>query len=103
MTVTVDSQSLERSSVIHGSQILCLGNKARAGRVFGVLAQFSANWGRSVASRGWQTEQGILMYNVETIQQHLKVIATAHTDFAKTSFEQGKIYVEQLTQVKSPA
>jgi hypothetical protein len=41
------------------------------------------------------------MYNVETIQQNLKAIATAHADFAKTSFEQGKTYVEQLGQVKS--
>ena len=41
------------------------------------------------------------MYNVETIQKNLKAIATAHTDFAKTSFEQGKAYVEQLAQVKS--
>ena len=42
------------------------------------------------------------MYNVETIHQNLKAIATAHADFAKTSFEQGKTYVEQLAQVKSP-
>ena len=41
------------------------------------------------------------MYNVETIQQNLKAIAPAHADFAKTSFEQGKTYVEQLAQVKS--
>jgi hypothetical protein len=41
------------------------------------------------------------MYNVETIQQNLKAIATAHADFAKTSFEQGKTYVEQIAQVKS--
>jgi len=41
------------------------------------------------------------MYNVETIQQNLKAIATAHSDFAKSSFEQGKTYVAQLIQVKS--
>ena len=41
------------------------------------------------------------MFNVETIQQNLKAIATAHADFAKISFEQGKTYVEQLAQVKS--
>jgi phasin protein len=41
------------------------------------------------------------MYNVETIQQNLKAIATAHADYAKSSFEQGKTYVEQLAQVKS--
>jgi hypothetical protein len=41
------------------------------------------------------------MYNVETVQQNLKAIATAHADFAKTSFEQGKTYVAQLAQVKS--
>ena len=41
------------------------------------------------------------MYNVEIVQQNLKAIATAHADFAKTSFEQGKTYVEQLAQVKS--
>ena len=50
----------------------------------------------------WQTELGICMYNVEPIQQNLKAIATAHADFAKTSFEQGKTYVAQLAQVKSP-
>jgi len=37
----------------------------------------------------WQTEPGIYMYNVETIQQNLKAIATAHADYAKSSFEQG--------------
>ena len=42
------------------------------------------------------------MYNVETVQQNLKAIATAHADFARTSFEQGKTYVAQLAQVKSP-
>ena len=41
------------------------------------------------------------MYNVETIQQNLKAIATAHADFAKTSFEQGKTYLAQLAEVKS--
>jgi Phasin protein len=41
------------------------------------------------------------MYNVETVQQNLKAIATAHADFAKTSFEQSKTYVAQLAQVKS--
>jgi hypothetical protein len=41
------------------------------------------------------------MYNVETVQQNLKAIATAHADFAKTSFEHGKTYVAQLAQVKS--
>ena len=41
------------------------------------------------------------MYNVEMVQQNLKAIATAHADFAKISFEQGKTYVEQLAQVKS--
>ena len=49
----------------------------------------------------WQTELGIYMYNVETIQQNVKAIATAYADYAKTSFEQGKTYVEQLAQVKS--
>jgi hypothetical protein len=42
------------------------------------------------------------MYNVETVQQKLKAIATAHADFAKTSFERGRTYVAQLAQVKSP-
>ena len=42
------------------------------------------------------------MYNFETVQQNLKAIATAHADFARTSFEQGKTYVAQLAQVKSP-
>ena len=49
----------------------------------------------------WQTELGIYMYNVETIQQNVKAIATAYADYAKTSFEQGKTYVEQLAHVKS--
>ena len=39
------------------------------------------------------------MYNVETVQQNLKAIATAHADFAKTSFEQGKTYVAQLKRI----
>jgi hypothetical protein len=42
------------------------------------------------------------MYNVEAIQQQMKAIATAHAEAAKTFFEQGRNYLEQLTQVKSP-
>ena len=42
------------------------------------------------------------MYKVETIQQQMKTIATAHAEAAKTFFEQGRNYLEQLTQVKSP-
>ena len=41
------------------------------------------------------------MNNVEQVQQHLNAITTAHTDYAKTTFEQGKAYVEKLAGVKS--
>jgi hypothetical protein len=41
------------------------------------------------------------MYDVETIQQRVKAIATAHADFAKSSFEQNNAYVAQLAQAKS--
>ena len=40
------------------------------------------------------------MNNVEQVQQHLKTIATAHSDYVKTSFEQGRDYVEKLAGVK---
>ena len=66
------------------------------------VSQSLLNERRSLAGDWpWETELGIYMYNVETIQQNLKAIATAHADFAKISFEQGKTYVEQLAQVKS--
>ena len=35
------------------------------------------------------------------IQEHLKAIAAAHTDYAKASFEQSKAHIEKLTSVKS--
>ena len=41
------------------------------------------------------------MNNVERVQQHLKTIATAHSDYVKTSFEQSRDYVEKLAGVKS--
>ena len=41
------------------------------------------------------------MQNIEAVQQHLKSIVAAHTDYAKTSFEQGKAHIEQLASVKS--
>jgi hypothetical protein len=54
------------------------------------VSQSLLNERRSLARNWpWQTEPGIYMYNVETIQQNLKAIATAHADYAKSSFEQG--------------
>ena len=35
------------------------------------------------------------------VQEQLKAIATAHTDYVKTSFEQGKAHIEKLSSVKS--
>jgi hypothetical protein len=38
---------------------------------------------------------------IGSVQEHWKAIATEHANYAKTSFEQGKTYVEQLAGVKS--
>lgn len=35
------------------------------------------------------------------LQEHLKAITTAHTDYVKASFEQGKAHIEKLASVKS--
>ena len=41
------------------------------------------------------------MTNMNQVQQHLKAIVSAHSDYAKTSFEQTKTYAEKLAGVKS--
>lgn len=42
------------------------------------------------------------MTDFASVQQHLTAIATAQTDFAKSSFEASKAYFENLASVKSP-
>jgi hypothetical protein len=42
------------------------------------------------------------MTDIASIQNHLTAIRTAHTDFAKSSFEANKDYFEKLAGVKSP-
>jgi phasin family protein len=42
------------------------------------------------------------MTDFSNIQKHLTAIATAQTDFAKSSFEANKAYLEKLAGVKSP-
>jgi hypothetical protein len=43
-----------------------------------------------------------LMTNMTAIQDQMKAIATAHTDYAKSSFEANKSYLEQLATLKAP-
>jgi hypothetical protein len=42
------------------------------------------------------------MTDMTAIQDHMKAIATAHTDYAKSSFEANKSYLEQLATLKAP-
>ena len=42
------------------------------------------------------------MVDFSGIQQHLTAITTAQTDYAKSSFETSKAYLEKLAGVKSP-
>lgn len=42
------------------------------------------------------------MTDMTAVQEKMKAIATAHTDFAKASFEANKAYLEKLATVKSP-
>jgi len=42
------------------------------------------------------------MTDFTSMQKHLTAIATAQTDFAKSSFEVNKAYFEKLAGVKSP-
>jgi hypothetical protein len=42
------------------------------------------------------------MTDFASIQKHLTAITTAHTDFAKSSFEANKAFFEKLAGVKSP-
>ena len=42
------------------------------------------------------------MTDFASVQKHLNAIATAQTDFAKSSFEANKAYFETLANVKSP-
>ena len=42
------------------------------------------------------------MTDMTAIQDQMKAIATAHTDYAKSSFEANKSYLEQLATSKAP-
>lgn len=42
------------------------------------------------------------MTDMTVIQDKLKAIATAHTDYAKSSFEANKAYMEKLATLKAP-
>jgi hypothetical protein len=42
------------------------------------------------------------MTDMTAIQEQMKAIATAHTDYAKSSFEANKSYLEQLATLKAP-
>ena len=46
--------------------------------------------------------KGTPMTDFTSVQKHLTAIATAQTDFAKSSFEANKAYFEKLAGVKSP-
>jgi hypothetical protein len=42
------------------------------------------------------------MTDMTVVQDKMKAIATAHTDYAKSSFEANKAYFEKLVTVKAP-
>jgi hypothetical protein len=47
-------------------------------------------------------DKGNPMTDMTAIQEKMKTIATAHTDYAKASFEANKAYIEKLATVKAP-
>jgi acyl-CoA reductase-like NAD-dependent aldehyde dehydrogenase len=44
----------------------------------------------------------ISMIDITVVQDKMKAIAAAHTDYAKTSFEANKAYLEKLATTKAP-
>ena len=48
------------------------------------------------------TKGSSFMTDFASVQKNLTAIATAQTDFAKSSFEANKAYFERLAGVKSP-
>jgi hypothetical protein len=42
------------------------------------------------------------MTDMTVVQDKMKAIATAHGDYAKSSFEANKAYMEKLTAIKAP-
>src|SRR5437773_12068909 len=46
--------------------------------------------------------QGDSMTDIAPVQEKLTAIMTAHTDYAKASFEANKEYFEKLATLKSP-
>jgi hypothetical protein len=42
------------------------------------------------------------MTDMTVIQDKMKAIATAHADYAKSSFEANKAYMEKLVTIKAP-
>lgn len=49
-----------------------------------------------------KTSKDFAMTDMTVVQEKVKAIATAHTDYAKASFEANKAYLERLTAVKAP-
>ena len=46
--------------------------------------------------------QGTKMIDLAPVQEKLTAITTAHTDYAKASFEANKTYFEKLATLKAP-
>jgi hypothetical protein len=44
----------------------------------------------------------ISMIDMTVMQDKMKAIAAAHTDYAKTSFEANKAYMEKIVTIKAP-
>jgi ribosomal protein S17E len=48
-------------------------------------------------------QQGIFkMTDMTVVQDKMKAIATAHTDYLKSSFEANKAYMEKIATIKAP-
>jgi hypothetical protein len=48
-------------------------------------------------------QQGIFkMTDMNAVQDKMKAIATAHTDYLKSSFEANKAYMEKIATIKAP-
>jgi hypothetical protein len=48
------------------------------------------------------SKKGDTMTDMTAVQEKMKAIATAHTDYAKSCFEANKAYLEKLATIKAP-
>src|SRR5271169_6442136 len=69
------------------------------------IAVFSADGRIQVHSNGdlpRSATEGFPMTDTSVVQEKMKAIATAYTDYTKSAFEANKAYMEKLATIKDP-